>query len=220
MPLRARQHWKWRPRPSIHGKTAQAGARPSFTTAATTSSDDDSNCKHDLSLRLQCGNAARSNCAHSKQEVRSLGQPVSHPPAATYDATTTYITSHRRRRQRLSRHALHSQYTTNSNRQLVCSACSGEAKAFFLVPAFSTIPLKRPQSTTSAKSEELSHSTTQNCTRWERLQPRAFPSGMSERWLDASVDGRKCLLRWRMTRLEPVPGPQKILNKTETQKLC
>jgi hypothetical protein len=117
-------------------------------------------------------------------------------------------------------HTLHSHYTTNGSRQLVCSACSGEAKAFFLVPAFSTIPLKRPQSTTSAKSEELSHSTTQHYTRWERLQSRAFPSGMSERWLDASADGRKCLLRWRMTRLEPVPGPQKILNETETQKLC
>ena len=151
--------------------------------------------------------------------------PIAHTASKRSVLLVSQSATHRRpptmrRRQRLSRHALHSQHTTNSNRQLVCSACSGEAKAFFLVPAFSTIPLKRPQSTTSAKSEKLPHSTTQHYTRWERLQSGAFPSGMSERWLDASADGRKCLLRWRITRLEPVSGPQKILNKTETPRLC
>jgi hypothetical protein len=126
----AQQLWHWRPRPSTHGKTAQAGARPSSTTAATAFSDV-SDCKHNLNLRLQRGKGSRSYRKHCKHEHELMvSQCATRRRPTTYHATTTCIAAHRRRRQRLPKHTLHSCYTTNGSRQLVCSTCSGEAKAF------------------------------------------------------------------------------------------
>ena len=215
----AQQHCHWRTRQSMKGKTAQAGARQSFTTAATTSGEDDSNCKHDLSLRLQHDKVSRSNCAHSKQEDCSLDQPVSHLPAATYDATTTCMTAHRQRRQRPPRHILHSHYTTNGSGQLVCSACSGEPKGFCVAPASSQQSQSPAHHWPPLQTARNIH-TAQHCTRWERLQSRALLSGISERWLDALADGRKCMVRRRRPRQWQFPGPQKTLNRMETQRLC
>jgi hypothetical protein len=188
----------WRRRPSVKGKTAQARARPSFTTAATTSSDD-SNCKQDLCPRMQRGKVSRSCCAHSKQEDEPHGQPVSLPPAATYDATKTSTTAHRQRRQPPLRCTLHSRYTTNGGRQLVCSARSGEPKGFCVAPA-SSQQSQSPAHHWPPLQTARNINTAQHCTRWERLQSRALLSGISERWLDALADGRKCLVRRRRPR--------------------
>jgi hypothetical protein len=177
--------------------------RPGRTMAILHHSGDDlrrrCNCKHGLSLRMQHGKVSRSYCAHSKQEDEPHGQPVSLPPAATYDATTKCTTAHRQRRQQLPKHTPHSRYTTNGSRQLVCSACSGESKAFCVTPSFFQQPPSAAHDLPLLQKAKRTH-TAQHYTRWERLQSRALLSGIGGRWLAALAGGRKCLLRWRRTR--------------------
>jgi hypothetical protein len=189
----AQQHWHWRPRPSIHGKTTQAGARPSFTTVATASGDD-SDCRHDLNIQLQRGKGSRSYGKHSKHE---------HELVVSQSATRRRPTTMRRRHASPRIDDDDSDYpsilsTAATLPMAVDNLCVVHARAKQKPSArhrhFDNSPLPPTHDQPPLQIAKNSH-TIRHYTRWERLQSRALPSRIDERWLAAPADGRKCLLR-------------------------